>query len=137
MRTIARAILIVAGASVLLTSLTGCLHRRIRIVTDPPGALVHLNDVQIGRTPVEVDFTYYGVYDVRVSKPGYEPIWASEKASAPIYEWPGIDLLAEAWPGDIVTEFEWSYKLTPIDNDIDGVLERARALRDDVVEGEN
>lgn len=137
MRTAARAILIAASALLLVTALTGCLHRRIRIVTDPPGALVHLNDVQVGRTPVEVDFTYFGVYDVRISKPGYEPILTSEKASAPIYEWPGIDLLAEAIPAEITTEIEWSYTLEPIDNDIDGVLERARELRDDLVGDEN
>lgn len=115
-----------------LALLPGCLHRRIYITSDPPGATVHLNDVEVGRTPVEVDFTHFGVYDVRLSKPGYEPIATSEKASAPVYEWPGIDLLAEAFPGDITTEIRWGYTLTPIDNDIDGVLDRARELRDDL-----
>ena len=133
MRTPRRTILIASASAMLLSTLTGCLHRRIHIVTDPPGATVHLNDVQVGRTPVEVDFTYFGVYDVRISKPGYEPILTSEKAEAPFYEWPGIDLIAEAIPTDITTNIEWSYTLEPIDNDIDGVLERAQELRDDLV----
>ena len=136
MRLRSRNILLVAVLAACVTVMTGCLHRRIRIVTDPPGALVHLNDVQIGLTPVEVDFTYFGVYDVRVNKRGYEPISTSEKAKAPIYEWPGLDLIAEIIPVDITTEIEWSYTLTPIDNDIDGVLERARQMRDDLVQDE-
>lgn len=132
-----RLITITLGAALLTATMTGCLHRRIHITSDPPGALVHLNDVQVGRTPVEVDFTYFGVYDVRLTKPGYEPITTSENAKAPIYEWPGIDLIAEAIPTDITTEFEWNYTLEPIDNDIDGVLERARGLRDDLDENQD
>lgn len=132
MRPGTRAILMTLACAMLASTLTGCLHRRIFVTSDPPGATVYLNDVEIGRTPVEVDFTYFGVYDVRLRKPGYEPIATSEKASAPVYEWPGIDLLAEAIPADITTKVRWSYTLTPIDNDIDGVLGRARELRDDL-----
>lgn len=134
MRPGTRAIAMTVCSALLLPALTGCLHRRIFVTSDPPGATVYLNDVEVGRTPVEVDFTYFGVYDVRLRKPGYEPITTSEKASAPVYEWPGIDLLAEAIPADITTEIRWSYTLTPIDNDIDGVLERARELRDDLTD---
>ncbi len=137
MQHLCRTIAIILSASLLTATMTGCLHRRINIVSDPPGALVHLNDVQVGRTPVEVDFTYFGVYDVRLSKPGFEPITTSENAKAPIYEWPGIDLIAEAIPTNITTTIEWSYTLEPIDNNIDGVLERARELRDDLVQDEN
>jgi len=137
MRPATRTILILASAPLLVASMSGCLHRRINIVSDPPGALVHLNDVQVGLTPVEVDFTYFGVYDVRLSKPGYEPISTSEQASAPVYEWPGVDLLAELIPANITTDIDWSYTLTPIDRDIDSVIERARQLRDDLVQGDN
>ncbi|MCB9838345.1 MAG: PEGA domain-containing protein [Phycisphaeraceae bacterium] len=132
MRRTHRAIVTTALGAMAASSMTGCLHRRIFIASDPPGATVHLNDVEVGRTPVEVDFTYFGVYDVRLSKPGYEPIVTSENAKAPVYEWPGIDLIAEAIPADITTEIRWSYTLMPVDNDIDSVLERARELRDDL-----
>jgi len=128
MRPTAQAMLVIAAALTALP-LTGCLHRRIHIASDPPGALVHLNDVQVGRTPVEVDFTYFGVYDVRVTKPGYEPITTSEKIETPYYEWPGVDLIAEMIPADILTEVRWEYTLVPLDADIDGVIDRARELR--------
>ncbi|MFB3120043.1 MAG: PEGA domain-containing protein [Stenotrophomonas maltophilia] len=40
------------------------------ITSEPPGALVWLNDREIGRTPVDVDFEFYGRYDVRLHLPG-------------------------------------------------------------------
>ena len=53
---------------------TGCVRRTISIVSNPPGALVWLNDREVGRTPIEVEFLYYGTYDVRIVKDGYEPL---------------------------------------------------------------
>lgn len=49
---------------------SGCVRRTITITSEPSGALVHLNDTEIGRTPVTVGFTHYGVYDVRLSHEG-------------------------------------------------------------------
>lgn len=58
------------GAAV---SLAGCVERTISITSDPSGALVFLNDEEIGRTPCEASFLHYGTYDVRIVKDGYEP----------------------------------------------------------------
>ena len=55
-----------------MVSLTGCIERTISITSEPSGALVHLNDDEVGRTPLTVPFTFYGVYDVRVE---HEPVW--------------------------------------------------------------
>src|SRR3954453_16159500 len=46
--------------------LTGCVERKITIGSDPPGAILLLNDVEVGRTPVTVPFTTYGDYDIRL-----------------------------------------------------------------------
>ncbi len=43
----------------------GCVERTVTITSEPDNALVYLNDEEIGRTPVTVSFTFYGVYDVR------------------------------------------------------------------------
>ena len=51
-----RILAILASASTLI-GLTGCVERRIWIDTDPPGALVWLNDAQLGRTPVAPPIT--------------------------------------------------------------------------------
>ncbi len=40
---------------------TGCVHRRMMVRTNPPGALLYVDDTPIGITPVAADFTYYGM----------------------------------------------------------------------------
>ncbi|HQI29243.1 MAG TPA: PEGA domain-containing protein, partial [Sedimentisphaerales bacterium] len=42
--------------------LTGCVERRLTIYTEPPGAIVTLNDQEIGVSPVTVPFNWYGDY---------------------------------------------------------------------------
>jgi hypothetical protein len=63
-------------------SLLGCVERTISITSEPRGALVYLNDEEVGRTPVSVPFTYYGVYDVRLER---EPEWVSVADAAQRY----------------------------------------------------
>lgn len=57
----------------------GCVERTITITSEPSGALVHLNDEEVGRTPLTVPFTFYGVYDVRLEM---DPVWMSTKDAA-------------------------------------------------------
>jgi hypothetical protein len=40
----------------LAVAATGCVQRRMTIRSDPPGALVYVDDYQIGTTPVSHDF---------------------------------------------------------------------------------
>ena len=60
-----------AGALGLVMMSTGCVRRTIRITTEPPNALVFLNDQEIGRSEVATDFLWYGDYDVIIRKKGY------------------------------------------------------------------
>jgi hypothetical protein len=92
--------------------LTGCVERRLTINTEPAGALVWLNDEEIGASPVTVEFNWYGDYKVRVSKEGYETLNTHRKLEAPLHDAVGIDFVAEIlWPGRIVDEYEWSFRL--------------------------
>src|ERR1043165_4777491 len=52
----------------------GCVRRTLTVTTDPPGAVIYLNGVEAGRTPLERDFVFYGTYDVAVRKEGYETL---------------------------------------------------------------
>lgn len=122
-------------------ALPGCVERTISITSEPPGAIVWLNDVEIGRTPVETDFTFYGTYDVRLRLEGYEPLLTSRKANAPVYDWPGLDLVAEAVPADIESRTEWHFVLAPLPEREEGadrdalheaLIERARNTRGQV-----
>ncbi|MCH7547088.1 MAG: PEGA domain-containing protein [Planctomycetes bacterium] len=108
---------------------TGCVRRTISIVTEPPGALVWLNDREVGRTPIEVEFLYYGTYDVRIVKDGYEPLITSGRADAPLWDMVGIDLAAELLPLELHSRIEWIYQLEPAMFDEPGLIQRARDLR--------
>ena len=101
-------------AAAMLT-LPGCLQRTISITTEPPGATVWLNDVEVGTTPLETDFTYYGAYDVRIRRAGYEPILDRRKITPPLHERPVIDLFAEMIPAKISNRIEWTFAMKPAD----------------------
>jgi hypothetical protein len=117
--------------------LSGCLERRVSITSEPPGATVTINDVEVGRTPVEAGFTYYGTYDVRVEKEGFEPLRVKPRASAPLYEIPPFDLAATAVPARIETVVPWKFTLEPalasnksLDELNADVIARAKTLRE-------
>ena len=110
----------------------GCVERRLVITSDPPGALVFLNDQDAGRTPLEVPFTWYGVYDVRLELEGYQTLHTQQIAERPWWEAPGPDLFAEA--SDERVEVSWHLEMTPDvpadEVDPDRVLNFARQLRE-------
>jgi hypothetical protein len=125
------------AAAITLLALAGCVDRKIRITSEPPGATVWLNDVEIGRTPAEADFMFYGRYDVRLEKDGYEPLWTDREARAPVWQYPVVDLVAEVLPMRIDDTVEWHFTLEPAletTTDPDALrrelVERARTQRD-------
>jgi hypothetical protein len=121
-------------------TLVGCVERKITITSKPKGALVHLNDQEVGRTPVDVPFTFYGTYDVRLEKEGYKPLWTERDAKAPLWEYPGPDLVAEAIPG-MVSNPTWHFDLReatpPSKQDPEALLENARELESRVDEDDS
>lgn len=129
MRRAARLLLRLALPAAALGALSGCLERRLYITSDPPGALVRLNDVDMGRTPLEVDFEWYGTYDVRLELDGYEPIATSAEADMPVQEWPGIDLVTMALPMKFKNEVRWHFALEPQSTDPADAIARGRDLR--------
>lgn len=121
--------------SMCLLTLGGCVERRIRVTSTPAGARVWVNDQQIGTTPVETRFTFYGGYDVRVELDGYEPIDELRRAKAPLYEYPGPDLIATALPNRFENIIEWHFDLQEVAETSDpeqareDLLGRAEELR--------
>jgi len=122
----------------------GCSpQRRISITSDPPGARVWLNDVEIGRTPAAASFKFYGAYDVRLELDGFEPLHEVRRAEAPVWEYPGLDLVAMAVPGRKRVEVDWHFTLSPtleasqsratVEGDL---LSRARSMRERLSEGQ-
>ncbi|MEM1165400.1 MAG: PEGA domain-containing protein [Planctomycetota bacterium] len=126
-----RHVLVIVVLASLLTSLTGCQHtRRIRVTSEPTGALVHLNDVEVGRTPLEVDFTYFGTYDVRLSKAGYEPLRTTAVARPRLHDQPVLDLGALFVPGGVDTIIDWHFEMARENVTAEELLQRALAGRD-------
>jgi hypothetical protein len=120
------------AAALLLPALAGCVERTITITTEPPGALVWLNDREVGRSPVEIEFEYYGTYDVRLEHDGFEPQMTTGKADAPWWEFVGIDLVSELLPVPLHSRVRWNYVLEPARKDRDGLVARAELLREEI-----
>ncbi len=120
----------------LVVGMVGCTQRTITITSEPAGALVYLNDQEVGRTPVTVPFTWYGTYDVRLEAEGYAALWTTHEAKAPLWDLPGPDLVAEAIPGSRV-DLRWHFDMEPLTPaDADRVVDRARQMRALVQQGD-
>jgi hypothetical protein len=93
---------------------SGCVRRTMIIRTEPEGARITLNDEEIGTSPVAVDFTWYGDYDVICRKDGYETLQTHQRIDAPWYQIPVIDFFTEVlWPFTIHDRQEMSFVMEP------------------------
>ena len=116
----------------LLSLAVGCnnVERTLVVNSDPPGALVYLNDQEVGRTPMEKEFLWYGTYDVQVRKEGYETVRATPRVWAPIWQMPPFDLLAELSPFLLRDRRELSFEMEPLETaDPQELIARAVELR--------
>jgi hypothetical protein len=109
----------------------GCVQRRLTIRSNPPGALVYVDDYPIGTTPVATDFVYYGTRKVRLVKSGYETLTVMQPIPAPWYQYPVIDFVSENLvPGEIRDERVVEYQLQPqVVVPSTQILERGENLR--------
>ena len=94
MNQLARSAIIVLIGLLLLPA-SGCVRRRLNVRSNPPGALVYVDNQQIGTTPCSVDFTYYGTREIRLIKPGYETLTVNQPIPTPWYEIPPLDFVSE------------------------------------------
>ena len=101
-------------ACVLIWESAGCVRRTITITTEPPGALVFLNDQEIGRSVVTTDFLWYGDYDVTIRKQGYQTLKTNWDIKPPWYQILPFDFFAEVlWPGQLHDQRERHFGLQP------------------------
>ena len=114
----------------VFASLFGCVKRTLSISSNPEGALVWINDREVGRTPAEVEFLYYGEYDLRLEKDGFEPIMTTRWADSPFWEFPVVDLVAEVVEPNRESIIRWHFDLEPRNDDPVLLIERAKRLRD-------
>ncbi len=87
------------GLMLLLALLpVGCVQREMIVVSNPPGAVVYLNDREMGRTPFKKEFLWYGNYDVVLRKDGYQTLKTSAEITAPFWQFVPFDLVTDFLP---------------------------------------
>jgi hypothetical protein len=106
-------IVLTAVCLMIAITLSGCVERKLTINTEPQGAMVVLNDEEIGTSPVTVSFEWYGDYNVRISKEEFETLKTHRKLKAPWYDSFPFDFLTLLNPERTVDEYEWSFELEP------------------------
>ena len=123
------ALRIVAAASVLL--LSGCVQRRLMIRSDPPGAMVYVDDYQIGATPIATTFTYYGTRKIRLVKDGYQTLTVYERIDPPWYQIPPFDFFSENVAAREIRDMRvLDYQLVPqVVSPPQNLMDRAEELR--------
>ena len=71
------------------------VRRRLTITSNPPGAVVFVDDREIGITPVSTSFTYYGTRKIQLVLEGFETLTVKRTFSPPWYQWPVVDFISE------------------------------------------
>ncbi len=91
---------------------SGCVERKITIITEPAGALVSLNDEEIGASPVTVGFEWYGDYSVRITKEGFQTLKTHQDLKRPLRDRAPFDLFDDIF-SKRTDEYTWKFKLEP------------------------
>ena len=129
-----RSLLVAMLSAVLVVALppAGCVRRTLTIETEPQGALVYLNDEEVGPTPMSTDFTWYGDYDVIIRKEGFQTYKTHVDVKAPWYQLPPIDFFFDVlWPGTVHDRHHHAFTLEPWTSpEHDEVVSRALQLRE-------
>jgi hypothetical protein len=94
--------------------------------------LVVLNDEEIGQSPATVPFNWYGDYNVRISKEGYETLKTHRRLKGPWYDKFPWDFFAQiVSPKKIRDTYEWTFELAPKQPpNRDLLIQRAQDLKE-------
>ena len=124
-------------ALLLVVSQMGCVRRRMTIRSNPPGAVVYVDERRIGVTPVSTSFTYYGTRNVQLVKDGYETVSEQHRFTTPWYQYPVFDFFAEnLWPYETRDERILDFEMPPQQSlPPTQVMQRADQLRNEAQRG--
>jgi len=128
-------------ACAALLSAGGCIERTITLVTEPPGCVVYLNDVEQGRTPCTVPFQWYGDYDVRIRgeqntgtpenpQTTYYYLHTHRVAETPWYQFIPIDFFVDILPFQARDDKTWAFIVPPVpDQSPEQLIQNAKELK--------
>jgi len=128
---------VIAAALVATALPMGCVRRRLNVRSNPPGAMVFVDNQQIGTTPCSVDFVYYGTREIRLVKPGYETLTVNQPIPTPWYQIPPIDFVSDnLLPNTIQDHRTVAFNLEPqIIVPTEQLIERGNQLRQETMAG--
>jgi hypothetical protein len=128
------------SVAMLMTALAlpaqATVRRRLNVNSNPPGALVYVDNQQIGTTPCSVDFTYYGTREIRLIKPGFETLTVNQPIPTPWYEYIPLDFVSENLVGMKIRDNRTvTYNLSPqLIVPTPELINRADQLRQDALQ---
>ncbi len=113
--------------------MAGCMHRRVTVISDPPGALLFVDGDEIGQTPVSFDYTYYGTREFKLVKDGYRTVTELRELRTPWYQVPPLDFVTDNFALTKINDYRTlQFRLEPVQIVPTGQLyDRARSLRSD------
>ena len=119
------------GMLLPLMLLPGCVHRRMTVQSNPPGAMAIVDGREIGYTPASIDFTYYGTREIKLVKPGYESLNVLQEIPSPWYQKLPFDFFSDnLLPFKVTNRHQFMYNLRPsVQVREEDLLDRANALR--------
>ena len=111
--------------------LQGCLHRRVTIDSDPPGAQVLLDGEDQGITPLAFDIDYYGTREITLVKDGFETRTIMQKIRTPWYQIFPLDFITDNFlPFRMTNRHSFLYRMQPqVHVPEKDLLNRANSLR--------
>ena len=123
---------IILTVGLIALAVSGCVERQLTINTQPQGAVVLLNDEEIGTSPVTVSFNWYGDYWVRITKEDYETLNTHKKLKGPWYDKFPFDFFAQiVSPKRTVDKYEWTFTLEEKKQiSKEELVEKAQKLKD-------
>jgi hypothetical protein len=126
-----------AAALGLLAVLPGCVRRRMTVRSNPPGAVVFVDDQEIGTPPASTAFTYYGPRKIQLVKDGFETLTVKQTFYPPWYEITPLDFVSEnLWPHETRDEQYLDFQLQPQQIvPAEKLVERAESLRGGLRQG--
>jgi hypothetical protein len=94
MAALRRTLLPLACAALSIAA-SGCVERLLEVRSEPPGATVFVNGREVGTTPLEHPFSFYGTVSVVLRREGHSSRKIVQELDPPWYEYFPLDFVAD------------------------------------------
>lgn len=112
-------------AAAALASATGCVERILAVRSDPPGARVFVDGREVGTTPCDHEFSFYGTVEVTLRAPGRLSRRELATLPAPWYQVFPLDFFTDlVIPWTIRDVHELSVELEPSPSEVAPAVRR-------------